>query len=77
MDTLDELKKHIIKSEQDQVIAGWALAGWCGDETCEAKVKEETSFTSRNIPFEPPLNKETCITCGQKAQHTVWFSRAY
>jgi prolyl-tRNA synthetase len=77
IDTLDELKKHIIKSEQDQVIAGWVLAGWCGDETCEAKVKEETSFTSRNIPFEPPLNKETCITCGQKAKHTVWFSRSY
>jgi prolyl-tRNA synthetase len=44
---------------------------------CEAKVKEETKFTSRNIPFEPPVTKHKCVSCGMDAKHTVWFARAY
>jgi prolyl-tRNA synthetase len=77
IDSIDELKGHIAKAEEESTIAGWVLAGWCGDDACESKVKEETSFTSRNIPFEPPVKKETCICCGKQAEHTVWFSRAY
>ncbi len=75
--TLAELKSHIAKVEAEKGLAGWVLAGWCGDDACEAKVKEETKFTSRNIPFDPPAVKHTCITCGQEAKHTVWFGRAY
>ncbi|MNW03511.1 Proline--tRNA ligase [compost metagenome] len=56
---------------------GFALAGWCGDDACEAKVKEETGATSRNIPFEPAETKSTCICCGKPAQHTVVFAKAY
>ncbi|MGZ4122918.1 MAG: proline--tRNA ligase, partial [Tumebacillaceae bacterium] len=59
IDSIDDLKAHIAKAEQESTIAGWVLAGWCGDDACESKVKEETSFTSRNIPFEPPVKKET------------------
>jgi prolyl-tRNA synthetase len=77
IDTLEDLKAHIAKAESENGIAGWVLAGWCGDDACEAKVKEETKFTSRNIPFEPPATKHTCITCGGEAKHTVWFARAY
>ncbi|MDA5110070.1 MULTISPECIES: proline--tRNA ligase [Brevibacillus] len=77
IDTLDALKAHIAKAESEKSIAGWVLAGWCGDDACEAKVKEETKFTSRNIPFEPPTVKHTCIACGGEAKHTVWFARAY
>jgi len=77
IDTLDELKSHLAEMEQKQSIAGWVLAGWCGDDACEAKVKEETKFTSRNIPFEPPAVKSSCICCGKPAEHTVWFARAY
>jgi prolyl-tRNA synthetase len=77
INTMEQLTAHIAKSEQENVTSGWVLAGWCGDDACEAKVKEETKFTSRNIPFEPPVTKETCICCGEKAQHTVWFGRAY
>lgn len=73
--TLEELQQHIAESEQK--IPGWVLAGWCGHEACEEQVKKETKFTSRNIPFDPPIKKETCITCGQSAKHTVWFARAY
>ena len=53
------------------------LAGWCGSDACEAKVKEETKYTSRNIPFDPPAVKKRCLVCGDDARHTVWFARAY
>ncbi|MGO0060437.1 proline--tRNA ligase [Brevibacillus fluminis] len=77
VDSLDQLKELISRTEQEGQPTGWVLAGWCGTNECEANVKEETKFTSRNIPFEPPTAKETCICCGQAAKQTVWFARAY
>ncbi|MCY0876889.1 MAG: proline--tRNA ligase [Firmicutes bacterium] len=56
---------------------GFALAGWCGDAACEAKVKEETGATSRNIPFSPPERMPTCVACQKDAAYTVWFGRSY
>ena len=77
IDRLEQLIAHIAECEQQNKVSGWVLAGWCGDDACEAKVKEETKYTSRNIPFDPPARKHTCITCGAEAKHTVWFGRAY
>ncbi|NHN28344.1 proline--tRNA ligase [Paenibacillus agricola] len=71
VDTLDEFKLFL---EQKR---GFALAGWCGSDACEAQVKEETGATSRNIPFEPSVRKETCLVCAEKAVHTVLFGKAY
>ncbi|MET3546136.1 prolyl-tRNA synthetase [Paenibacillus favisporus] len=71
VDTLEEMKSSM---EQQR---GFTLAGWCGSEACESKVKEETGATSRNIPFEPAEEKHTCLVCGQPAKHTVVFARAY
>lgn len=77
LETLDDLKAHIARADAENANAGWALLGWCGMAECEAKVKEETKFTSRNIPFQPPATKHKCVTCGSEAKHTVWFARAY
>lgn len=77
IDTLDELQKHIEASVENNEIPGWILAGWCGDDECEEHVKEVTKFTTRNIPFNPPVEKKTCMNCGTEAKHTVWFARAY
>lgn len=71
VDTLDEFKAFL---EQTR---GFALAGWCGSDACEAQVKEETGATSRNIPFEPAERKSKCLVCGEDAKHTVVFGRAY
>jgi prolyl-tRNA synthetase len=71
VDTLDELKAKLEERR------GFALAGWCGSDACEAQVKEETGATSRNIPFEPMETKSQCLVCGQSAAHTVVFARAY
>lgn len=77
INTVAQLQEHIATVNENKELAGWVLAGWCGNDECESKVKEETKFTTRNIPFAPPVTKEECITCGQTASHTVWFARAY
>ncbi|AIQ13312.1 proline--tRNA ligase [Paenibacillus durus] len=71
VETLDEMKAAMEEKR------GFALAGWCGDDACEAQVKEETGATSRNIPFEPGETKKTCVCCGKPAEHTVVFAKAY
>ncbi|MFC3797769.1 proline--tRNA ligase [Cohnella sp. GCM10012308] len=71
VETLDQLKAAFEEKR------GFAYAGWCGDDACESKVKEETGATSRNIPFEPQTTKSVCLCCGKPAAHTVVFARAY
>lgn len=71
VDTLDEMKSFLEEQR------GFVEAGWCGSAACEKQVKEETGATSRNIPFEPTVHKETCLVCGDSAKHTVVFARAY
>ncbi len=57
IDSLQQLQDHITQSKANKNIPGWILAGWCGSNICEQKVKDETKFTSRNIPFNPPIKK--------------------
>jgi prolyl-tRNA synthetase, family I len=71
VDTLDELKQ-ITETRR-----GFAIAGWCGSQSCEHQVKEETGYTSRNIPFEVKEHKAKCLVCEDPAKHTVVFARAY
>nr|WP_314375909.1 proline--tRNA ligase [uncultured Granulicatella sp.] len=77
IDTLDELKAHIEAKREAGEVPGWVLVGWDGTEESEAKIKEETGFTTRNIPFNAPVKKEKCIVTGKPAVHTVWIARAY
>jgi prolyl-tRNA synthetase len=57
---------------------GWARAHWCGDLTCEAKVKEDTKATSRNIPLDQgDVGPGACIVCGQPAGEWAYWARAY
>ncbi len=56
---------------------GWAFAWWCGSKECEAKVKEDTKATTRNIPLDQPGGHGKCIVCGEAAGQKVYFARAY
>jgi prolyl-tRNA synthetase len=67
--TYDELKE-VVKD-------GWAFAYWCESLECEAKVKEETKATTRNIPRNQPEVEGTCIVCGKASKRKVYFARAY
>lgn len=57
----------------------WALAWYCGSAECEAKVKEDTTATSRNFPLKQPHPGETgkCAICGGDAAEMAYFAKAY
>ena len=58
--------------------AGWGLVRWCGDETCETAIKEETKATSRNLPFDGQPDPGPCLYCGKPTDGPRWiFARAY
>jgi len=56
---------------------GLYLASWCGEAECEEKVKDDTKATIRCIPFDKKIEHETCLVCEKKAEHVVYFARAY
>ncbi len=56
---------------------GFIKAMWCGDISCEEKIKEETGATSRCIPFEQEKLSDTCIYCGKEAKNMVYWAKAY
>lgn len=56
---------------------GFIKAMWCGDAACELKVKEETTATSRCMPFEQEKLADTCVCCGKPAKTMVYWGKAY
>jgi prolyl-tRNA synthetase len=59
---------------------GFVYTGWCGGESCEDRVKQETKATIRVIPmeeFRTPDAPARCLVCRDGAQHEVVWARAY
>ena len=50
---------------------------WCGNQTCEDKIKEETSADLRVIPFDNTQKSETCIYCKKSGTTNVLFAKGY
>ena len=69
--TLDELK-DIADNKP-----GFIRAMWCGDRECEDNLKEVAGVTSRCIPFEQKELSDTCVCCGKKAKHMLYWGKAY
>ncbi len=67
--TYEDLKKA--------VETGFALSYWCGNQECEAKIKEETRATMRCIPLEQSGGPGVCVYCGKPAAERAIFARAY
>ena len=57
---------------------GFVKAMWCGEQECEDKIKEDTTATSRCMPFEgnEPI-ADKCVCCGKPAKHLVIWGKAY
>ncbi|MEM3791600.1 MAG: proline--tRNA ligase [Candidatus Micrarchaeaceae archaeon] len=53
---------------------GFVIAGWCGSSECEAKIKNETTMTSRVVLEEKHGN---CIVCGREARYKAYFAKSY
>ena len=50
---------------------------WCGDRTCEEKLKEVAGVSSRCIPFEQECIEDVCPVCGKPANKMVYWGKAY
>jgi prolyl-tRNA synthetase len=69
--TYDEFKDIIANKP------GFIKMMWCGDEACELKIKEDTTATSRCMPFEQEEITDVCPVCGKKAKKMVYWGKAY
>lgn len=68
----DEFKK--IAEEKPGFIRGM----WCGDVDCELKIKEDTTVTSRCMPFDDQEQiSDVCVCCGKPAHKLVYWGKAY
>lgn len=56
---------------------GFVKAMWCGDVACENKIKEDTTATSRCMPFSQETISQKCICCGKDAKKLVYWGKAY
>ncbi len=57
---------------------GFIRAMWCGDEACENKIKEDTTVTSRCMPFDDQEQiSDVCVCCGKPAHKLVYWGKAY
>ena len=87
-DMLERAKKHLEShtyeartyEEFKYIIAnkpGFVKAMWCGDLECELKIKEDTTATSRCMPFKQEHLSDTCVCCGKPAKKMVYWGKAY
>lgn len=56
---------------------GFVKAMWCGEQECELKIKEDTTATSRCMPFEQEKISDACVCCGKPAKKLVYWGKAY
>ncbi len=54
---------------------GFILISWCGNTSCEDKIKEETGLKSRCIKEE--ISDGVCAYCGKKAKYKIYFGKQY
>lgn len=76
-------RSYVVNSKEEftDVIenkGGFALAHWCGDAECEARIKAETKATTRCIPDDSQVEEGVCVYCGKKSiGKRVVFAKAY
>jgi len=66
--------------ERPEIHGGFALSGWCGQNDCENRIKEDLKVTIRCIPFALPdgvAGQGPCICCGAPGGGRVYFAKAY
>jgi prolyl-tRNA synthetase len=56
---------------------GFVVTPWCGDESCEIRMKEDAGVTSRCLPLGGERVGDVCPVCGRPADKTVVWGVAY
>lgn len=80
VDSLEDFKREIVIEAEGgrRAQSRFLLAHWCGDEACEAKIKDETAATIRNMPLDAEPEEGNCIYCGKPGLgKRVVFGRSY
>ncbi len=70
--TYEDMKKYASQG-------GFIQVAWCGSDSCEAKINEETGLKSTNMPFDAQdkVVGRKCIHCSDIAKHIVNFAKSY
>lgn len=55
---------------------GFIKINWCGETSCEDKIKEETGLKSRCI-LESESADGNCICCSKEGKYKIYFGRQY
>ena len=66
----DELK------ESSKIKNGFYKINWCGETSCEDKIKEDTGLKSRCIIDDEEATGK-CIVCGKKATTRLYVGKQY
>ena len=77
---LDERVVRVSEYQQfkDELMNGKMIdCSWCGNQTCEDKIKEETGADLRVIPFDGTQKSETCIYCKNSGTTNALFAKGY
>ncbi|WP_435144591.1 proline--tRNA ligase [Halobaculum sp. P14] len=62
---------------------GYVKAPWCGDEDCEAEVKDQLAAEIVMVPFADEDDRrgddhdDDCAVCGDRATRTAYFAKTY
>jgi prolyl-tRNA synthetase len=59
---------------------GFVYGGFCGDNACEAEIKEQTKATIRVLPdveFRSPVAPVTCLWCNRPSVAEAVWAKAY
>jgi prolyl-tRNA synthetase len=79
----NSLRGNITYDRFREVMTGdgaFVYAGWCGDGTCEAQIKDDTKATIRVLPdeeFRSPEAPTRCMHCARPATIEALWAKAY
>ncbi|MEM7825294.1 MAG: proline--tRNA ligase, partial [Candidatus Aenigmatarchaeota archaeon] len=76
-DNIETAKDYEEFKEKLEENGGFIRACWCGGESCEEKIKEETGATIRIIPFKKEKIFSSCVYCKKEAKEVVYFAKSY
>jgi len=77
------IRHHITYDAFREVMEGpgaFVYAGWCGDEACEASIKDDTKATIRVLPDEEFRSADAppkCLKCGEPSKAEAVWAKAY
>ncbi len=70
-ESADEAKEIITEH------GGYVTMPWCGNEGCEAEIKDDVAADIVMVPLKPPVVESPCSICGADGEEIAYFARNY